>query len=312
MKNSTNNNKTLAQHIDNYLTHLEMRNNAPATIDTARFRFGKFLDWAEIRSLEAAEEVTLQKLQNFQKYLKRYKKRNGETIIMETQHAIFSTLKRFFEWMRRQGHLAVDPAENMDLPKLSPKALPNKGLSTEEVAKLFKTPNVKTKLGLRNRAMLAVFYSTGVRRSELCTIDLQDIDFKEQSVRIMGKGGKERYVIIGETACEWLQKYLDDARPELDRGAGGDALFLNKNGVRMAKGGLSHTMSDIFKCAGLDKKGSTHLWRHTFCTQLVASGCGLRVVQKLMGHASLDYIARYSSLDLSDLKKAMKEHHKAA
>lgn len=312
MKNSTTDKRTLAQHIDRYLVNMEVLNKAPATISTARFRFDKFLDWCEMRSIENAEEVTFQKLQSFQKYLARYKTRSGNKIIVDTQHAILSTLKQFFQWMRRQGNLPSDPAENLELPKLSAKALPNKGLTPEEVAKLFKTPNVKTKLGLRNITMLAVLYSTGIRRKELSLIDIKDIDFKEQSMLVHGKGSKERIVILGDVACSWLKAYLADSRPELERGAGGDALFLNKNGDRMSVKGLSHTVKRIYEKAGVHKQGSTHLMRHTFCTQLVVSGCGLRVVQKLMGHSTMEYLARYSSLDLSDLQKAMKEHHKAA
>lgn len=312
MNNNTNDTQTLAQHIDRFLVNMEVLNKATATIDTARFKFSKFLDWCDMRSIERAEEVTLQKIQSFQKHLARYKKPNGEKMIVATQHSILSALKRFFNWMRRQGYLKVDPAENLDLPKLPADALPNKGLAPDEVAKLFKTPNISTKLGLRDRAMLAVFYSTGMRRGELTKIDINDIDFAENSVKITGKGNKERMVILGDAACEWLEKYLDASRPELDRGEGGKALFLNKNGKRMSAKGLSHTMKRIFRNAGVEKEGSTHLWRHTFCTQLVVSGCGLRVVQKLMGHANLQYLSRYSSLDLSDLKKAMDEHHQAA
>lgn len=308
----TTDNKTLAQHIDRFLVNMEVLNKAPATIETTRFKFRKFLDWCDMRSIETAEEVTLQKLQSFQNYLARYKRNNGEKMIVTTQHAILSTLKNFFNWMRRQGHLDIDPAENLELPNLRAKTLPNRGLSIDEVAKLFKTPDVNTKLGLRDRMMFAILYATGIRREELCKLDIEDIDLSGKSMRVQGKGGKERMVALGDTACSWIEKYLEESRPELDFGHAGKALILNKNGVRVSSKGLSHTMKRIFEKAGVHKQGATHLWRHTFCTKLVASGCNLAVVQEFMGHASLEYISRYSSLDLTDMHKALAEHHEAA
>jgi integrase/recombinase XerD len=312
MKNDTTDNKTLAQYIDRFLVNLEVLNKSPKTIDTARFRFQKLLDWCEMRSIENAEELTLQKLQSFQKHLARYKKRNGEKIIVATQHAILSTLKNFFNWMRRQGHLTIDPAENLDLPTLPAKTLPNKGLSPDEVERLFKSPNVSTKLGLRDRAMLAVFYSTGIRREELTILNVEDIDLEAKTLNVMIPTGIERVGILGENACEWLQRYIEESRPELDRGDAGKALFLNKNGDRMSAKGLSHTMKRIFEKAGVHKAGSTHLWRHTFCTKLMTDHCNPLVAQKLMGHQNLDYLMRYTDLDYKDLIKAHVRHHPAA
>lgn len=302
----------LAQHIDGFITHMEVLNLAQATLDTTRFKLGKFDDWCVMRGLEDPNQFTLQTLESFQKYLARYKKRGGEKMIVSTQHAILSTVKNLFQWMRRQGHVTVDSSEDLQLPKLPPKKLPNKGLTDEEVAKLFRSQDVNTKLGLKNMCILSVLYATGIRREELTKIDIQHLDLKDQTIKIFGKGSKERMVILGDAACKWLEKYLSDARPLLDKGNGDNALFLNKNGERISTKGLSHTMQTLFKKAGVEVEGSTHLWRHTFCTQLVGGGCNLVYAQKLMGHASLEYISRYTSYNMDDLKEAHKKHHPAA
>ena len=310
MKNSTN---TIEQDVITYLEHLEVIKRSKSTIDLNAYYLGFFCEWAEKRGLVRTEEVTLKCLKGFQKYLARYKKRNGENIVDETQHSMLGAIRKFFTRLNQQGELSTNPAEWLELPKIQHNKLPRKGFTPEEMEKIFAAPDVNTKLGLRNRAILAVLYSTGIRRAELVGIDVKDIDLEAKEMGVTdGKGGIERMAILGDSAIHWLKLYLEHSRPELERGKDDGALFLNKNGTRISIQGMTKLANRLIENAEIKKKGATHLFRHTFCTTLVLSGCHLRHAQELMGHQSIQYIARYSQLDLKDLKKAHAEHHPAA
>lgn len=299
----------IEEQVDGFIKHMGVLNRSASTIETLKFKLGKFTEWCRMRAHQDPRELTLKNFQSFQGHLHRHKKSNGEKMIIQTQHAILSSVKNFFQWLRRQGYVAEDHTENLELPKLPPKSLPNKGLTDEEVAKLFRSQDVNTTLGLRNRCILAVFYATGIRREELTKIDIQHVDLRNQTIVIDGKGGKPRIVVLGDAACGWITKYLSESRPSLDLGEGGNALFLNKNGKRMNPKGMSHTMKRIFNNAGVEVAGSNHLWRHTFCSKMVTNGCNLVYAQELMGHASLEYISRYTSYNMDDLKEAHKQCH---
>ena len=168
------------------------------------------------------------------------------------------------------------------------------------------------RLGLRDRAMLETFYSTGIRRMELIGLDLYDLDTERGWVTIRsGKGGRDRVIPIGTRALAWVEKYLEDVRPSLVLDAGETALFLSGQGRRFAAEGLSHQIRALLDEAGITKRGSCHLLRHTMATQMLENGADIRYIQEMLGHAKLETTQLYTQVSIHQLKKIHDATHPA-
>jgi integrase/recombinase XerD len=190
--------------------------------------------------------------------------------------------------------------------------LPRAILNVSEVEKVISKPDITTSFGLRDRAILEVFYSTGIRRGELCNLNLGDVDFERRVMRVQqGKGRKDRYVPIGRRALLWLEKYLLKSRPHLGRRQDDQALFLGIHGQRVVPGRLAGHIHGIISRARLGKTGSCHMFRHTFATLLLENGCDLRHIQLMMGHVKLETTAMYLHLSMHELKAAHEKFHPA-
>ncbi|QVL56858.1 MAG: site-specific tyrosine recombinase XerD [Simkaniaceae bacterium] len=211
-------------------------------------------------------------------------------------------LRVFFRFLRREGYLDKDPTELLDSPKMW--QLIPEVLTTEEVEALLEAPDISEEEGMRDKALLETLYATGIRASELCSLNIHDVG--DKTVRVIGKGGKERIVPIGEEALSAIDKYLGEWRD--DKGEG-RPLFVSKKGKRLNRTSLWERVKFYAKQAGIQKEVSPHTLRHSFATHLLDHGADLRVIQEMLGHADIGTTERYTHLSKKRLFEAFDTFH---
>lgn len=203
----------------------------------------------------------------------------------------------------------ANPASDLELPRKPPRGLP-KGLSLEHVRAVLNIPDVTDPLGIRDRAILETFYSTGMRRSELTALDLGDLDRVAQTIHIRkGKGGKGRVVPVGAASLRWIEAYLERTRPQLLVDPGEQAFFLSGYGERMSATYVGNWVTKTVKAADIGKRGSCHLFRHSCATHMLENGADIRLIQQLLGHARLDTTQIYTEVAIKALKEAHARTH---
>lgn len=227
-----------------------------------------------------------------------------------TQARVLSSFKRFFAYALRERHITADPTVRLDRPKKPPR-LPVT-LSEAQVEALLGAPDVETPLGLRDRAMLETLYATGLRVSELVTLQLGQARLDMGVVRVYGKGNKERLVPLGEIAADWLTRYLRTARPALAAGRASDAVFLTPRGTAMTRQAFWYLLKRHAARAIPGVALSPHTLRHAFATHLLNHGADLRVVQMLLGHADISTTQIYTHVARERLKSLHAMHHPRA
>ncbi|MEM7304957.1 MAG: site-specific tyrosine recombinase XerD [Pseudomonadota bacterium] len=221
---------------------------------------------------------------------------------------LLSSIRRFYKYQIRQGLIEVDPAENIEFPKLG-RQLPEV-LTEEEVDKLLGAPNIEKAQGIRDRTMLEVLYACGLRVSELIHLQLHQVNVRAGVLRIIGKGNKERLVPFGEQAGEWLDCYLESSRPALLKECHDcNVLFVSNRGLGMTRQAFWHVIKRHAKAVGIDKHLSPHTLRHAFATHLLNHGADLRVVQMLLGHSDLSTTQVYTHIAQARLQELHREHH---
>jgi integrase/recombinase XerD len=218
-----------------------------------------------------------------------------------------SGFRQFYRWLLREGRIAQDPTALIESPKLG-RGLP-KALDEEQVTRLLETPDTGTPLGLRDRTMLELMYATGLRVSELISLESVNISMNQGVVRVTGKGGKERLVPLGEEAISWLQRYLQESRPQLMKGGDCSLLFVTNRRAGMTRQAFWHSIRRHALQAGITRQVSPHMLRHSFATHLLNHGADLRVVQLLLGHSDLSTTQIYTHIAREGLKRLHKEHH---
>ena len=217
-----------------------------------------------------------------------------------------STLKGFYRQAALQQRITSDPTQAIAHPKLG-RTLPGT-LSTSQVDALLQAPDVQTPLGLRDRSMLEVLYASGLRITELVTLQLTNVNQRQGVIRVVGKGDRERLVPTGEAALAWLARYLQKARPTL-LPQGGPMLFPSRLGRTMTRQTFWHAIKRYALQAGIDQKVSPHTLRHAFATHLVDNGADIRAVQMMLGHADLSTTQIYTHVANQRLKNLVLEHH---
>ena len=217
-----------------------------------------------------------------------------------------STLRGFYRYMIFNQRLADDPTQKLEHPKLG-RSLPS-SLSSTQVEALLAAPDVTNAVGLRDRTMLEVLYASGLRITELVTLELANVNQRQGVVRVIGKGNKERLVPTGENALDWLSRYLRDARLSL-LPAGGSVLFPSRLGRVMTRQTFWHAIKKYALQAGIQKNISPHTLRHAFATHLVDNGADLRAVQMMLGHSDLSTTQIYTHVAQQRLKELVQEHH---
>ena len=226
--------------------------------------------------------------------------------------AHLSALRSFFRWAQFEGVVEHEAASSIQMPKI-PRNLPQT-ITAADMIRLLAAPDTTTPAGLRDAAMLELFYATGARISELARLDIGDIDRATRTVRLFGKGSKERIVPVYQRALDAVSRYEEQGRPELLRASGHAdaaqrALFISSRGRRMDANALRYRFRYLCRAAGLPADVTPHVMRHTFATDLLAGGADLRSVQELLGHASLSTTTLYTHLTPERLKGAVHQAH---
>jgi integrase/recombinase XerD len=220
---------------------------------------------------------------------------------------LVSSLRRFYQYLLREGHIRVDPSLRIESPKLG-RGLPH-ALTESEVEALLAAPPVASVLGLRDRTMLEVLYASGLRVSELVGLRLDQVNLRQGLVRVLGKGGKERLVPLGEEAVGWLDKYLSEGRPALVKGQLTDSVFPTRRSASMTRENFWHLIKGYARRVGITKPISPHTLRHSFATHLLNHGADLRSVQMLLGHSDLSTTQIYTHVARARLKELHARHH---
>ncbi len=218
-----------------------------------------------------------------------------------------SSLRRFYRYLLREKLIVTDPTLNIDNPR-QPRLLPS-ALSEQDVELLLRAPDLSDVLGLRDRAMLEIMYGSGLRVSELVSLRLEQVNLEQGLVRLSGKGSKERIVPLGEHTLEWIQRYINDSRPQLLVGSMNDVFFPSRRGREMTRQTFWHRIKKYASLAGISGDISPHSLRHAFATHLINHGADLRVVQLLLGHSSLSTTQIYTHIAQYRLQTIHQQHH---
>jgi integrase/recombinase XerD len=296
-----------APTIASFLTHVRVEKGLSAnTVSAYRRDLVKFEAYAKKKKLNL-ETVKRDDLIDFLSSLFR------DNLESRTVARHLVTLRNFFRFAQMQDLVPVDPSLNLESPKIR-RSLPGY-LRLEEIERLLAQPNEKTPIGLRDRAMLEVLYSTGLRVSELIGLRVLDLDRSVGCVRCIGKGDKERIVPIGKQALALVDRYLRDARPNLvpaGKQVHSPNLFINRRGVALSRVGVWKILSAYGRQAGLRVPLTPHMLRHSFATHLLERGADLRSVQLMLGHSDISTTQIYTHVVEERLKQIYKACHPRA
>ena len=288
-----------------YIDYLEVERNAsPYTIrnyTTDLFDFFRFLGNSGIESLKEVDRHTLRD------YLSSLIEQG---FVKASIARKLSAIRSFYRYLLREEIVATSPVATTSSPKLD-KRLPS-FLTIEEMNRLLAAPNLSTPQGLRDRALLELLYASGLRVSELVSLNLEMVDLDTNEIRVWGKGSKERVVLIGKPAARALIAYLDRGRLDLLAEKKSSALLLNRYGKRLPERRVQRILEKYANIASIGRRVYPHMLRHTFATHLLDGGADLRVVQELLGHASLSSTQIYTHVSKSQAKKVYLSAHPMA
>jgi integrase/recombinase XerD len=300
-------NRRLAQ----YLEWLVVNHFSPITAESRAKYLKRLVSWCADRGVTRPAEVTRPVLERFQAALFHARKADGEPLSIVSQRNYITSVKGFFRWLARSNLMLHNPAADLLVPRLQ-RRLPKHVLTIQEAERVINLADVKTSLGLRDRAILETCYSTGLRRMELVALKLYDLDRDRGTLMVReGKGRSQRIIPIGERALRWVEKYLADTRPELVVPPDEGYLFLTHRGDPFTKSSLTEFVRTYVDRAELGKTGAVHLFRHTMATLMLEGGADIRYVQAMLGHAKLETTQIYTNVSIRKLKEVHTASHPA-
>jgi len=301
----------LRRLVRRWLRWREAQGLAPGTIDNNAHDLGRFVGWVETDrpKLRSLGEINRAVLDDYVLWLAVYETDDGHRLTASTRQGDVASLIAFFRWLDREGKILANPAQDLKLPKVA-KKLPRGVLSSKEIARVLAVPDVATPLGLRDRALLELLYSTGVRNAELRALRVEDLNFAEGLVTVReGKGRKDRVLPIGRVAQDFLERYLAEVRPKLVRSRFEKHVLLSKLGRALSKAQLIRFMEATGKKAGLGKPLTCHGLRHTCATHMLRGRADIRHIQELLGHKTLSATEIYTHVAATDLKRVHERCH---
>ncbi len=283
----------------------------PATIHFKRKCLRPFTRFILARGIREDVLVGRDLLEDYRRYvMTRLGEKTRQPLAMSMRGKLLREVKLYFDWAQKRGWVLMNPATWLTWPKQG-HALPRSVPSEDDMERLLSTPNVSRAEGLRARAIMELMYSTGLRVGEIVNLDVYDLDFERETVRVrMGKGGKDRVVPFGETARGWLSRYLNEGRPRLLKERGAVALFISgrEKKTRLTTDLVSYQIMRCARRAGIGPVTS-HLIRHAFATHMLAGGAGIVQIQRLLGHELLETTQVYTRVKPMELKRVHQRTH---
>jgi len=296
---------TMEEQLERYIAHLRVEKDAsPYTLRNYAQEIGQFFQFLKDQGVSSWDDVDRQVLRRYLLWLR------TEGYVAASMARKLSELRSFCRYLLQEGLLDRNPVDAVSSPKV-PKRLP-RYLKLEEVEALLQAPDLSTALGQRDRAILELLYAAGVRLSELVGLNLGDLSLDTGQMVVWGKGGKERLVLLGKPAVQALRAYLRDGRTKLRGKKTTDALLLNRFGDRLSRRSIGLILDKYSKLAGLWRKVTPHLLRHTFATHMLEGGANLRVVQELLGHAQPTTTEIYTHVTPGRLREVYLKSHPRA
>lgn len=294
-----------------YLEYLEVeRNLSPLTIRDYGHYLRIFSEWAETQQMRKIENLDLSALKKYRLMLARTKTEQGEKLTAKTQSYYLIALRAFLKWLIKNDYKVMAP-EKIELPK--PEARQMTFLSVDQMLQVLKMPDVKTIAGLRDRAILEVLFSTGLRVSELVSLDREQVNLDSREFGVIGKGRRQRVVFLSNESAHWLDQYFknrsDDWSPVFIRHAKGIDVTDEGEKMRLTTRSVQRIVEKYRKLAHLPIKITPHSIRHSFATDLLRNGAGLRDVQEMLGHKNLATTQIYTHVTQPQLKKVHEKFH---
>ncbi len=294
---------------EKYRQHLTVIRYAPETIKRYTYFLNRFFAWLEAQGVTEISEVTKEHIQDYQTELYETVNSRGEPNSVFHQNNTLKAVKGFFRYLAENNYLVSDPSRDVSYAR-TPKRLPRSILTGPEAKKIVHAPNTNTATGYRDRAIIEVFYSTGIRRNELINLELSDVDYHEGFVRInSGKGNKDRVVPIGKIACRYIENYVKAVRPMLVKDPTDNHLFLSINGTKISENRVWQLVKTYSKKTRIKKNITTHTFRHTCATLMLKNKANIRHIQELLGHSSLEATQVYTRVSITDLKEVHSRCH---
>lgn len=298
--------------VERYLDHLAVERGLSAhTLHAYRRDLGRYVAFLRTRGTSDPGDIDDGLVRSFVASVSASTHGPDERPYRATSVArTLSSIRSFHRFLVREGVTDRDPARGVSQPKL-PRTLPHP-LTVDEIGRLLEAPDGATPAGQRDRAILELLYGSGLRVSELTGLDVDDLDLDAGTVRVLGKGGKEREVPVGRYGRDAVETYLVRARPAFARGRGRGALFLNQRGGRLSRQSCDRMLRAAARAAGIDRAVSLHTLRHSYATHLLEGGADVRVVQELLGHASVATTQIYTLVTREHLREVYYTSHPRA
>lgn len=294
-----------------FLESMRVRNYSTTTVEHRSRLLHQFVMWCDERGLIRPQEITRPILERYQHYLYLYRKKDGQPLSGRSQCMHMVPIKTWFRWMTKSHRILSNPAADLDMPKVE-KRLPKHILNASEADQVLNCTDISTALGIRDRAIMETFYSTGIRRMECCQLATHDIDYDRGTLMVrQGKGKKDRLLPIGDRALAWITKYRDEVRPDFALAKDEGFLFLTFQGDAMDPRWLSQMVRKYIHQADIGKQGSCHIFRHTMATLMLENGADIRFIQAMLGHEELSTTQIYTQVAIRKLKEVHTLTHPA-
>lgn len=294
---------------DQYLSWMVATGYSPVTVKNIHADLSWLIKHFEKRGLSRIADVTPEVLDEYSLSLREPK--NGlKPSLLHVNHRLI-TVKKFFKWLAKQATVLCDPAEDLELPKL-PQNLPHTILTQEEAKRILEAPNLRSPVGYRDRALLELLYSTGVRSAELMRLKVEDVDEKALVIKVMeGKGRKDRVVPIPATPMRYVMEYVKKVRPQFAKNRKHDdgTLFLNWTGAKLDINRLCEIIRRNVKLAGIEKRITALTFRHSICSALLENGMSIREIAEVARHDRLQTTTVYAKVTLSGLRRHFSRTH---
>lgn len=313
---------TLIKLVEEYLKEIQAQGLSAGTHSSKKQKLYRLLDFLLTRSITNMNQVTQQTIEDYHTSVRERRKYHTEKLLnVRTVILHLSAVKLFFKWLVNRKIIFVDPSASLELPKVI-RPLPRNILSQKEMERILLIPDVSTLIGMRTRAILEVFYGTGIRRQELLNLNLYDIDLSEGILKInKGKGSKDRVLPLGKTARYFIKKYIQEVRGKsvhpMNLGQSlkrqkEPALFLNSYGKRLGGSRVERMVRSLVNQVNPRVKRVCHSLRHSFATHMLQGGADLRKLQEMLGHSRLRSTEIYTQVKPLDLKKTYRKYHPRA